>query len=244
MNQQQQDNNNWAQWLVGGANAAPAAQDMPLPHFDLNQAAPGDAHQPMDFDLNDDLGLDGDPDLEMMIPAIGAKEGIEQEQVSVSVSAGNFNDSDSSIQEGQSEVVNDSLSETNVSIDNAGALVFFHDQQLQNNPDGQGFHLPVDLLQIIDQPALSPGHQPSNLNLQIGFMTQQDCGMADPVFERFSVQMETQPLKSRSADLFRLWGNHFSPVGNPRRRLIFLYNVYSKNTRAGGWQGIAKAGHK
>jgi hypothetical protein len=149
----------------------------------------------MDFDLNDDLDLDEDLDLEVMIPKIKAEVGVEQHQVSVSVSTGNFIDSDSSIEEVQSEVVNDSheinVAETNVRVDNAGALVFFHDQQLQNNPQGHGFHLPADLLQVIDQPALSSGHQPSSLNLHIGYMTQQDYRVADPVFEKFSVQMET-----------------------------------------------------
>jgi hypothetical protein len=55
-------------------------------------------------------------------------------------------------------------------------------------------------------------------------MTQQDCGMADTIFERFTVQMEIQPLKSPSADLFRLWGNHFSPMGNPHKQINIPIN--------------------
>jgi hypothetical protein len=96
INQNQQEDNTWGQWLVGEANAAPASQEIPLPHLDLNQVVAEDAQQPMDLDLNADLDLNVDPDPEIIIPEIEEEVQIEQDQVSVSISDGHLIKSDSS----------------------------------------------------------------------------------------------------------------------------------------------------
>jgi hypothetical protein len=36
--------------------------------------------------------------------------------------------------------------------------------------------------------------------------------------------MEPQPQKARNADLFRLWGKDFSPVGNPEMQISIPIN--------------------
>jgi hypothetical protein len=58
---------------------------------------------------------------------------------------------------------------------------------------------------LINQPALNLEHPPINLNLHVGFMTLHDYRMVDHVFEKFTIQMESQTQKSTNAELFRLW---------------------------------------
>jgi hypothetical protein len=50
-------------------------------------------------------------------------------------------------------------------------------------------------------------------------MIHQTTMMAAPVFETFTMQMDTQPQKAKNVDLFRLCGQFFSPVGNPERQI-------------------------
>jgi hypothetical protein len=43
--------------------------------------------------------------------------------------------------------------------------------------------------------------------------------MADPVFEKFTMQFDSQLCNSKEDDLFRLWGTYFSPVGSPQKHI-------------------------
>jgi hypothetical protein len=51
-------------------------------------------------------------------------------------------------------------------------------------------------------------------------MLHQDSQMVDPIFEKFTMQMEAPPQPASNVDLFRLWGTHFSPVGHPTKHII------------------------
>jgi hypothetical protein len=66
--------------------------------MDINHAIPEGDHQPMDFDLNEVLDLNEALVVDLIIPQVEDEMGIDQKQVSVTISAGNFMKSDSSTQ--------------------------------------------------------------------------------------------------------------------------------------------------
>jgi hypothetical protein len=50
-------------------------------------------------------------------------------------------------------------------------------------------------------------------------MLHQDSHMVDPIFKKFTMQMEATPQPAPNVDLFRLWGTHFSLVGHPAKKI-------------------------
>jgi hypothetical protein len=89
------------------------------------------------------------------------------------------------------------------------------DQPLQLENHQIEHLLPADLMQEVDI------HPQDNLNLQVGFMRHQNSRMIYHVFESFTMPIGTS---HPPADLFRLWGKYFSPLGDPKAQVSISIN--------------------
>lgn len=80
--------------------------------------------------------------------------------------------------------------------------------------------LPQGLLQEIQDLAplgIHQEHGVHNQHLQVRFVKTYDSMVAGPMFGRFRMQLPSQ--KAPTADLFRLWGKFFSPIGDPQYQI-------------------------
>jgi hypothetical protein len=223
----QEIEDDWGQWIDGGADAAPAANEdaMQEPVPDLNIPM----QEPLEIDLNEapiNWGDDQNPEAEQgqisfQFSAAGL-DWFSEDSVNLLEDSG-ANSVQMNLQLQNDEVVNDA--ETILGLPAQPALVPEQDAAKNALVPAQDatLLLPNDLVlpldgNLNDQP-------PVNLNLQVGFMRFQDPRIIDPVFERFTVQIEPKPLISeKNVDLYRLWGKFFSPVGDPARHISVTIN--------------------
>jgi hypothetical protein len=65
-------------------------------------------------------------------------------------------------------------------------------------------------------------HSAMQPNLQVGFVRIENNLMAGPIFDGF--KMHTGSQSSLNADLFRIWGTFFSPLGDPQSQIPVAIN--------------------
>jgi hypothetical protein len=73
-------------------------------------------------------------------------------------------------------------------------------------------------IQGITQQENTQGQGKAGINLQVGMVLTHDPPMADPVFDRFSLQ------PCPNAEFFRMWGRFFSPLGDPQSQIPIVLN--------------------
>jgi hypothetical protein len=207
----------WGQWIEGGANAAPAANAgaiEPALVPDLN--IPMEDFQPMELDLNEIPNQDMDEGNNVM-----DLQQANQGQISLQHSAARldlFSESSVGNQSHEDGANSENLHQynQNVEADNEDEIVLW----LPTHPalklaNDAARLLPNDLLLALND---NSAPQQVNLNLQVGFMRFQDPRIVDPVFERFTMQVGPKPMpQAKNVDLYRIWGRFFSPVGDPTR---------------------------
>jgi hypothetical protein len=225
--EQQQTQEDWGQWIQGGAKAAPAANlniDLNLPADGLLQPAENQGN--LDMELNPDLNevpleaFEEPQNNEVQqhvaqLSFIPSEVPPNEDETSTDTSCNHPSPWEASPQSKALEVYHAS-DPSNVAI--LGLPTIFPEPiatiAADAVPDLE-LMLPGDLLQEID-------HVPQvNQNLHVGFMRHLDTKMIDPVFESFSM---TVPPAQKPADMFRLWGKFFSPPGDPRAQISISFD--------------------